>query len=76
MARFSPFTDPELKDLGLEHYFGRDAKRRLWEIEGGADAYVAHVSELRARGMKQLNPDGDKPVGKAGFSFEKEGGKG
>jgi hypothetical protein len=33
VARFSPFTDPELKDLGLEHYFGRDAKRRIWEIE-------------------------------------------
>jgi hypothetical protein len=44
--------------------------------EGGADAYVGHVSELRAKGMKQLNPDGDKPVGKAGFSFEKKGGTG
>ena len=33
VASFSPFGDPELKHLGLEHYFGKDAKRRLWEIE-------------------------------------------
>jgi len=33
VARFSPFTDSDLENLGLEHYFGRDAKRRLWEIE-------------------------------------------
>lgn len=22
-----------MDELGLEHYFGRDAKRRLWELE-------------------------------------------
>jgi hypothetical protein len=33
VARFSPFTDPALKKLGLEHYFGKDAKRSLWEYE-------------------------------------------
>ncbi|MDP6939631.1 MAG: hypothetical protein QF848_12460 [Planctomycetota bacterium] len=33
MARFPPCTDPNLKKLGLEHYFGKDAKRSLWEYE-------------------------------------------
>ena len=33
MARFSPFGDPDLEAVGLEYYFGFDAKRRLWELE-------------------------------------------
>ncbi len=33
VARISPFGDPDLEDMGLEYYFGVDAKRRLWELE-------------------------------------------
>jgi len=33
VTRFSLCTDPDLKEPGLEHYFGKDAKRRLWELE-------------------------------------------
>ena len=32
VARFSPLGDPELEAMGLEHYFGFDARRRLWEL--------------------------------------------
>ncbi|MEO2161585.1 MAG: hypothetical protein ABGY29_03575 [bacterium] len=45
VASFSPFGDPDLKKLGLEHYFGKDAKRRLWELEALGpliDVYSMH----------------------------------